>query len=293
MLELYQLEQFVTIAREGTISKAAEVLHISQPGLSRSMQRLEEEVGIALFERKKNKISLNDNGRLMAVLAQEILDKKKDMIEQVRRFDYSNRSIRIGAIAPAPLWGLIYACERIAPEMLLSSTIDGSQKHLLAGLQNEEYSIIVLNHPIQDFAYRCVELFQEQLYLSLPTTHPKALFKEISFKELDGESVLLLSRIGFWNEICVQNIPQSHLLIQEDMDTFSELTRVSSLPNFRSNITIAREEKETNRIAIPIIDQKACATYYAVYPKTMDAFFHPIKEIVSNIDWKQTRHIEL
>lgn len=293
MLELYQLEQFVIIAKEGTISKAAEVLHISQPGLSRSMQRLEEEIGISLFDRKKNKISLNDNGRLMAVLAQELLDKKEDMIEQVRRFDYSNRSIRIGAIAPAPLWGLIYACEKIAPELLLSSTVDGSQEHLLAGLQSKEYSIIVLNHPIEDFAYRCVELFQEQLYLSLPTSHPKAVLKEISFKELDGESVLLLSRIGFWNEICVQNIPQSHLLIQEDMDTFSELTRVSSLPNFRSNITIEREEDEPNRVAIPIMDQKARATYYAIYPNTMDAFFHPIKKIVSSIDWKQTKHIEL
>ena len=53
MLELYQLEQLVTIANEGTISKAAEKLMISQPGLTRSIQRLEEDLELKLFDRQK------------------------------------------------------------------------------------------------------------------------------------------------------------------------------------------------------------------------------------------------
>lgn len=57
MIEFYQLEQLVTIAKEGTLSKAAEVLLISQPALTRSIQRLEDDLNIKLFDRKKNQIS--------------------------------------------------------------------------------------------------------------------------------------------------------------------------------------------------------------------------------------------
>lgn len=53
MTEFYQLEQLVTIAKEGTLSKAAEVLLISQPALTKSIQRLEESLGLEALERKK------------------------------------------------------------------------------------------------------------------------------------------------------------------------------------------------------------------------------------------------
>ena len=57
MFELYQLEQLVAVAECGTLSNAAEQLHISQPALSRSMQRLEAELQVTLFIRKKIKLN--------------------------------------------------------------------------------------------------------------------------------------------------------------------------------------------------------------------------------------------
>ena len=53
MIEMYQLEQLLAIYNAGTISKAAEEMHISQPGLTRSIQRLEDSLGLQLFDRKK------------------------------------------------------------------------------------------------------------------------------------------------------------------------------------------------------------------------------------------------
>lgn len=66
MMELYLLEQLIAFSRQGTLSGAAEKLHISQPALSQSMKKLEESLGVSLFERSKNKIALNENG-IMAV----------------------------------------------------------------------------------------------------------------------------------------------------------------------------------------------------------------------------------
>ena len=85
MIEFNQLEHLVAIAKNKTISKAAEELFISQPGLTRSMQRLEEDLGLSLFNRKKNKIELNDNGLLAVEFAKKLLDGREEMIEELTR----------------------------------------------------------------------------------------------------------------------------------------------------------------------------------------------------------------
>ena len=59
MIELYQLRQFMAFADSGTLSEAAHILHLSQPALSRNMKKLEEDLGVSLFERTKNKLTLN------------------------------------------------------------------------------------------------------------------------------------------------------------------------------------------------------------------------------------------
>lgn len=56
MIELHELRQFAAFAEYGTLSEAAEALHLSQPALSRSMKKLEDELGIPLFVRHKNKL---------------------------------------------------------------------------------------------------------------------------------------------------------------------------------------------------------------------------------------------
>ncbi len=79
MPELNQLHQLVTIANVGTISKAAEIIHLSQPALTRSMQRLESEWNVTLFDCQKNKVALNKTGELAVQYARRILDDVENM----------------------------------------------------------------------------------------------------------------------------------------------------------------------------------------------------------------------
>jgi DNA-binding transcriptional LysR family regulator len=72
-MELRLLKYFYTIAEEGTISQAAEVLHITQPTLSRQLKELEEELGTELFLREKRKMVLTEAGRFLKSRAEEIL----------------------------------------------------------------------------------------------------------------------------------------------------------------------------------------------------------------------------
>src|SRR5699024_8977184 len=89
VFEIYQLEQLLAFAEYGTLSGAAERLHLSQPALSRSMQRLETELQVPLFDRQKNKIEFNENGRMAADCARQVMDKCQDMISRLQAFDRS------------------------------------------------------------------------------------------------------------------------------------------------------------------------------------------------------------
>ncbi len=71
MIELLQLEQLAAFAEYGTLSKAAEKLHMSQPTLTHAMQKLESEFDVLLFSRTKNKLEFNDNGKLAADYAKK------------------------------------------------------------------------------------------------------------------------------------------------------------------------------------------------------------------------------
>ena len=85
-MEIRVLRYFLTVVREESITKAAEVLHITQPTLSRQLSQMEEEVGVKLFERGPRKITLTNEGILLRRRAEEILqlvDKtQKELIEQ-------------------------------------------------------------------------------------------------------------------------------------------------------------------------------------------------------------------
>lgn len=85
------LQFFLAVAREESITKAAEVLHITQPTLSRQMTALEEETGVTLFERGSRKIALTNEGLLLRRRAEEILqlvDKTQhELIEQEEQIE--------------------------------------------------------------------------------------------------------------------------------------------------------------------------------------------------------------
>ena len=104
MFELYQLEQLLAVSECGTLSQAAEQMHLSQSALSRSMQRLEAELQVTLFTRQKNRIELNECGRMAVEHARRIVEQARDMAFRVQAFDRSQRTILVGSCAPAPLW---------------------------------------------------------------------------------------------------------------------------------------------------------------------------------------------
>ncbi len=96
-METRVLRYFLTVAREESITKAAEALHITQPTLSRQLAQLEEEAGVKLFSRGTRKISLTNEGRLMRRRAEEIIELvDKTQRELAEREDGIEGTIEVG-----------------------------------------------------------------------------------------------------------------------------------------------------------------------------------------------------
>lgn len=263
MLELYQLLQLLAIAECGTMSGAAEQLHLSQPALSRSMQKLEDILQVTLFDRKKNKITLNRNGELAVEQARQVVQQAQNLVEQVRAFDRSQRTISIGSCAPAPLWELVSLVSQLYPEMTVSSEMK-EMDVLFDGLKRGIYQFIIIPFASEEPEYYCFPFEKEQLYFSLPPAHPLSVSKGLYFKDIDGESILLLSQIGFWREVCRQKMPLTRALVQTEQEDYQELVQSSALPSFVSDLTMRWAGRPDNRVVIPVLDPEAAVSYYFV-----------------------------
>ena len=263
MIELAQLRHLAAFHQSGTLSQAAEELHISQPALSRSMQKLEEELQVTLFERQKNKIRLNANGQMAVEHAQRILEDVKEMAEQVRALDRRSRTIALGNCAPAPGWSAVPALSDLYPGMTISSEVQEIPK-LIDGLRDGIYQIITLPYALADEDFYCQASEKETLFLCLPPQHPCAQKAEagMNLEEIDGETLLLFSTLGFWHSVHVKLMPHSRFLIQHDRDTFSELVNTTMLPSFMTNLSVKYFGKNNDRVLVPLLNPEASVTFH-------------------------------
>ena len=151
MIETYLLEQFAAFARCGTLLKASEELHITQPTLSRSMKKLEEELGVSIFHRENSKLSLNETGKVAAEYAEKLAH------------DRSLRTVSIGSSSPFPINELMPTLQEYLTEKTILTELVDTDEHLLTGLKNRRYDIIILHSLPEDKALYCQRYMDEQI----------------------------------------------------------------------------------------------------------------------------------
>ena len=249
MLELYDLEKLVAFRREGTLVAASEKLLISQPALSRSMRKLEDEMGVELFTRSKNRMKL--------------LGEADSLVSRVRQLDRSRHTVSVGSVAPEPLWELAAAIGSAYPGMTVSSGLAEADA-LLAGVQDETYSFVVLTFAPQLPGVEVLPFGSEKLCFLLPMNHPLAGEAELRLADLNGETMLLRPNLGFWTRT-LESLPDTCFLVQQEDYAFGELIRASSLPAFTTDRVQRRYGATEGRVAVPISDPGTSVDYFVAY----------------------------
>ena len=265
MIELQQLLHFITIAQKGTLSGATEELHISQPSLSRSMKSLEKELGITLFDRTKNRITLNQAGEITLVHARRIIENVTELSSALTAYERSLHTLTIGSIAPGPLWCITPALMRRFPEMNVSTEIN-AKDNLKELLENNTYQLIITTEPIDDDNITSIPYCEECLSVSVPPAHPFANKTDgIHLSDLAGETMLLYTEIGLWEERVVSRLTKTTFIRQTERTTFQELVRVSALPSFATNLSIEDTNIHTdthNRVIVPLLDDETRIQFF-------------------------------
>lgn len=265
-MELEQLVVLIAFDEHKTLSKAAESLHVSQPVLTRLMKKLEEELDIPLFKRSKNRIAFNETGKLAVEHARRVINDIDTMKSALKEFDRKLHTFSIGSCAPAPKSDLSEKAARFYVEKTISQEIR-DENILIEGLKDKTYTVIIMPYDIEDEEIESIPFMDEKLFFSLPPEHPLADKKSISLKEMDGDKMLLMNNIGFWNKLVLKKMPHTKFLVQQDRSTFFDLIELSSLASFTSDYTLKHEGKPNNRVFIPVADEEAKVTFYCWYLK--------------------------
>ena len=281
MIEIYLLEQLAAFRKYGTLLSASEHLHLTQPTLTRSMQKIEELAGVPLFIREHKRLSLNENGLLLADYAQRILDEECEMLDRVRTLDRSHCTVTIGSSGPGPLLTMVPLFHEIFPEAKTASELKSEDK-LIKGLMDDEYQLIILDHELDSEDLTQFYCGSESLFLEIMPDHPAAGLKSISFKEADGMSFLIHTEIGIWDQLVRKYMPNSTFLMQSDMDSLKQVAASSTLPSFQTDLGIEDAGLRGSRIAVPFSDPEACVRFYCILKKKnrikYNAFIEAIRE---------------
>jgi len=262
-IEIYLLEHLSAMSDCHTLAEAAEALNITQPTLTRSMQKIERILGVQLFLREHNRLYLNENGKIAVVYASRILEMENEMIGHVRMTDQRSRMITVGSCTPGPILEVVRDLQVMYPDKKIVSDVKLPYE-LLSGLAAEEYQMIIMDRPVDMDGYSCSFWGTEQLYISVIPDHPAAGRDAVSFSDFNGQKFPVMANLGAWRTVIDREMPDSQFYPQTDLNVLMEIADSSTLPVFDSESRIRVFGESSKRIAIPVSDQAGTMECYCV-----------------------------
>ena len=194
-MNLRDLQYLVAVAEEKSFSKAALRCHVSQPTLSNQIKKLEDALGMAVFERSNKHVMVTEHGASVLAHAQRILhevDKIKDVAAHAR--DPLAGKFRLGAfptLAPYVFPKLVPQVKRAMPDMKLV-LVEEKTASLLEKLKQGALDAALIALPVEDDYLHTEPLFEDVFYLAVPPQHGLAKAKHVTQSELAKHRLLLL-----------------------------------------------------------------------------------------------------
>ncbi|MGM0594312.1 MAG: hydrogen peroxide-inducible genes activator [Pseudomonadota bacterium] len=196
-MTLTELRYIVAVAEKRHFGHAAEACFVSQPTLSVAVKRLEEDLGVVLFERARGEITLTPAGERVVEQARKALAEASAVRDIARASqDELAEPLRIGAIytiGPYLFPELIPQLHDVAPKMPL--LVEENYTAVLSEkLRRAELDVIIIALPFDEAGVDTAVLYHEPFQLLLPSSHPLTGQESIDTRALADETVLLLGK---------------------------------------------------------------------------------------------------
>jgi LysR family transcriptional regulator, hydrogen peroxide-inducible genes activator len=236
-MTLTELRYIVGVARERHFGRAAEACFVSQPTLSVAVKKLEEELGLQLFERGPGEVTVTPAGQKIIAQAQRVLEEAariKDLAAAGR--DPLAGPLRLGAIytiGPYLLPKLIPILRRAAPQMQLH--IQENFTHVLAELlKNGEVDVILIALPFAEAGMETRPVYDEPFMVAVPKGHAwDGRKRPVSSEELTKESLLLLGEGHCFRD---QVLDICHVVRAKDRSPLARTVEGGSLETIRQMV---------------------------------------------------------
>lgn len=195
MMELGQLRYFLAVAQAGTFTRAAEREGVTQPSLSQQVRKLENSLGVALFERRGRSVRLTQAGERLLPQAQSLLRQAVDARQSLGEFmNHVGGRLAVGAIPTVmPYW--------LAPQIARFQSryanvelrlVENITARLVEGLQTGDLDVAIISLPLSSPDVVVSELFREEIFFVLPKSHSLAALPKIDPRRTLSERLLVL-----------------------------------------------------------------------------------------------------
>ena len=192
-MELEQLRHFLKIAEFNNFTRAADAVGLSQSALSRSIARLEEELGQPVFERQTRHLAITEAGQLLLGRAQQILSLVDDTRAEIGDDGLTGR-VRVAAIptvAPFFLPALLKQFRAQSPQASVIVQEDTTD-NLLKKVSDGEIDVAIMARPVEAKYLEIEDLFEEELLLVMAADHPLRNKKQIRITDIESLPFILL-----------------------------------------------------------------------------------------------------
>ena len=192
-MELLQLKYFQSVAKYQNITKAAKELHISQPSLSITIKRLEDELSVPLFNRKGKNIELNQFGKVYLKHISSILnDLETAKSEILELAGVRNSHLSLSATTTHFVSGILRDFILRNPSITMTQTIN-YEKSIIEKLKNRSIDFAITSPIISESNIESIELLEEEIVVVVPNTHKLFNVQSIYLKDLYDENFISLT----------------------------------------------------------------------------------------------------
>ena len=295
-MNLRDLKYLVAVADTGHFGQAAEQCFVSQPTLSGQIKKLEEELGVTLFERTKRSVETTHPGEAIVAQARNVLEQADALLQLAQSHqDPLVGPLRVGAIptlSPYLMPLILQPLQRQCPQMklVLSEELTDS---LLERLAKHEIDAALLATPVEDPDFESVALFDEPFWLVHPRNHPLSKKKKIIQTDLDSADLLLLAE---GHCLAEQAMEVCHINEREVRGDLADLRAASLetllqmvaagfgctlLPALALNTVSARDKGiQARQLQLPDTYRRISLVYRRTFPrrKALEAFAEVVLE---------------
>ncbi|SCJ56022.1 Hca operon transcriptional activator [Anaerotruncus sp. 2789STDY5834896] len=196
-MELRVLSYFLMVAREENITRAAQLLHVTQPTLSRQLMQLEQELGVRLFTRSSHHIVLTDEGMLLRRRAQELVSLAEKTRRELRRDEQLSGEISIGSgeFHSFSLLATLLASFRRQYPLVRFDLYSGNADNIKDRIERGTLDIGLLSDPVDIGKYEFVRLPQKEVWgILAPADSPLGQKEQIAPADLAGQRLMVSQR---------------------------------------------------------------------------------------------------